>query len=56
MIVGMVSYVIFNYNYPRPLGMHAIVASLVLSLIAFVVVSKFTKEPAREIIETFWGV
>lgn len=56
MIVGMVSYVVFNYNYPRPLGMHAIVASLILSLIAFVVVSKFTKEPSKDIIETFWGI
>ncbi len=56
MLVGMVSYVIFNYNYPRPLGMHAIVASLILSLVAFVIVSKATKEPSKEIIETFWGI
>jgi len=56
MLVGMVSYVIFNYNYPRPLGMHAIVSSLILSLVAFVIVSKVTKEPSKEIIETFWGI
>lgn len=56
MLVGIGSYVVFNYFLPRPFGMHAIVTSLVLSLVAFIIVSKVTKEPSKEIIETFWGI
>jgi sodium/pantothenate symporter len=56
MLVGIGSYVIFNYFLPRPLLMHPIVSSLLLSLVAFVIVSKMTKEPSEEIIQTFWGI
>lgn len=56
MIVGIVSYIVFNYYLPRPFGMHAIVTSLVLSLVAFIIVAKATKEPSKEIIKTFWGI
>ncbi|KAF5053093.1 Sodium/pantothenate symporter [anaerobic digester metagenome] len=56
MLVGIGSYVIFNYFLPRPLLMHPIVSSLLLSLVAFVIVSKITKKPSKEIIQTFWGI
>ncbi len=56
MIVGIGSYIMFNYFLPRPLAMHPIVASLILSLVAFIIVSKNTKEPSKEIIQTFWGI
>ena len=56
MIGGIGSYIYFNYLLPRPLAMHPIVASLAISLAAFVIVSKMTKEPSKEIIQTFWGV
>lgn len=56
MLVGIGSYVVFNYFLPRPLGMHPIVTSLILSLLIFIVVSKSTKKPPKEIIETFWGI
>ena len=56
MIAGIGSYVMFNYFLPRPLAMHPIVASLTISLVAFIIVSKLTKEPSKEIIETFWGI
>lgn len=56
MVAGIGSYIYFNYLLPRPLAMHPIVASLAISLAAFVIVSKMTKEPSKEIIQTFWGV
>lgn len=56
MIVGIGSYIVFNYFLPRPFGMHAIVTALLLSLIAFIIVSKNTKEPSKEIIQLFWGL
>lgn len=56
MVVGIGSYVFFNYLMPRPLGLHAIVPSLVLSLVAFIIVSNVTERPSDEIIELFWGI
>jgi len=56
MIVGIGTYMAFSYVWPRPLGMHTIALPLVLALVAFVVVSKLTKDPSDEIIEAFWGV
>ncbi len=56
MFVGIGTYIYFNYFMPRPLGLHAIVPSLVLSLVAFIIVSNITKKPSEEIIEEFWGV
>ncbi|MCF6463150.1 sodium/pantothenate symporter [Clostridium sp. Cult1] len=56
MIVGIGSYILFSYKWPRPLGMHTIVLPLILSLIAFIIVSNITEEPSQEIIEIFWGV
>ncbi|CCQ95134.1 pantothenate:sodium symporter [[Clostridium] ultunense Esp] len=56
MVVGIASYIIFSYKWPRPLGMHTIVLPLILSFIAFVIVSNITEEPSQEIIETFWGI
>lgn len=56
MIVGIGSYIIFDYLWPRPFGMHGIVLSLVLSLISFILVSSITKRPSDKIIELFWGL
>ncbi len=56
MVVGIGTYVYFNYFLPRPLGLHAIVPSLFLSLLAFLIVSEFTKRPSDETIELFWGL
>jgi sodium/pantothenate symporter len=56
MIVGIGTYIAFSYVWPRPLGMHTIALPLLLALIAFIVVSKVTKDPSDEIIEAFWGV
>lgn len=56
MIVGIGTYIYFNYRLPRPLGLHAIVPSLVLSLVAFIVVSKITRPPSKQTIQTFWGL
>lgn len=56
MIAGIGSYLIFNYFLPRPLDLHPIVPALVLSLVAFIVVSKVTKGPSEKIIQTFWGL
>lgn len=56
MFVGIGSYIYFDYFLPRPLGLHAIVPALTLSLIAFVIVSNFTERPSDEVIELFWGI
>ena len=55
-ISGIGTYILFSYVWVRPLGMHTIVLPLIISLICFVVVSKLTKPPTNETIETFWGV
>lgn len=55
-ISGIGTYILFSYVWVRPLGMHTIVLPLIISLICFVVVSKLTKPPTDETIETFWGV
>lgn len=56
MITGIGSYIAFNYLWERPLGMHPIVLSLAISLLAFILVSNFTKRPSDETIELFWGI
>lgn len=56
MIVGIGSYVVSNYMWARPFGMHGIVLSLLLSLVSFVIVSSLTKKPSDETIELFWGI
>lgn len=56
MITGIGSYIGFNYLWERPFGMHPIVLSLVISLLAFVIVANFTKRPTDETIELFWGI
>ena len=54
MVSGIGTYLYFNYYLPRPLGLHPIVPSLVLSLVAFVVVAKMTKKPSEKVIRLFW--
>jgi sodium/pantothenate symporter len=55
-ISGIGTYILFSYIWPRPFGMHTIVVPLLISLVSFVVISKITKPPTEETIETFWGV
>jgi len=47
-ITGIVSYILFEAFYPRPLGMHSVVTAVLLSLIAYVVVSLSTQNKSRE--------
>lgn len=56
MVMGIGTYVCFNYFLPRPLGLHPIAPALVLSLFAFLIVSSLTKAPSKKTIQTFWGV
>lgn len=55
-VSGISTYILFSYVWPRPFGMHTIVLPLLISLISFIIVSKITKPPTDETIETFWGV
>lgn len=56
MIIGISSYIVFNYFIPRPFGLHPIVPALVLSLLGFIIVSYFTERPSEDTIELFWGI
>ncbi len=56
MIVGIGSFIIFHYFLKRPLMMHPIVMSLLISLAVFVVVSKLTKRPSDKVLRIFWGL
>ena len=56
MAAGIGTYLYFNYFMPRPIGMHPIVPSLALSLLAFVVVAKLTRKPSEKVIRLFWGL
>ncbi|MGX4600450.1 sodium/pantothenate symporter [Faecalimicrobium sp. JNUCC 81] len=55
-ISGIGSYILFSYLWPRPFGTHTIVFPLLISLVLFIIVSKFTKAPDDEVIEMFWGI
>ncbi len=55
-VTGIGTYILFSYVWPRPLGMHTIVLPLIISLISFVIISKLTKPPTKETVETFWGI
>lgn len=52
---GVLSFVWFTAKMPRPLGLHPIVPTLVISFAAFVVVSLATPAPKLETIKKFWG-
>ncbi len=56
MLVGIGSFIVFHYVLKRPLMMHPIVMSLVLSLVAFLVVSRLTKRPSDKVLQLFWGL
>ncbi|RDW21099.1 sodium/panthothenate symporter [Oceanobacillus arenosus] len=43
-IVGIVFYIIFETYYPQPFGMHSVVSSILLALIAYVSVSLITQK------------
>lgn len=48
MLVGMLSYILFQTYYPDPFGMHAVVSSIFLSLLAYVSLSLGTKKKINE--------
>src|SRR5690625_1603680 len=50
MLTGIISYVIFEQWWPQPLGMHSVVSSLFLSLLAYVLFSLMIKD-SRQIPE-----
>lgn len=56
MIAGIAVYMFCNYFWPRPLGMHPIAISVVLSLIAFVGVTLVTEKPSDKLVAKFWGI
>ncbi|UOQ86696.1 sodium/pantothenate symporter [Gracilibacillus salinarum] len=43
-ITGMISYIAFQAFYPQPFGMHSVVSSIILSLIAYVLASYSVKD------------
>lgn len=45
-----------NLQAGRPLGMHAIVAPLLIALAAFLLFTYLTKKPPQRIIQKFWGI
>ncbi|GAA0307063.1 sodium/pantothenate symporter [Gracilibacillus halotolerans] len=51
MFTGITSYVIFEQWWQQPFGMHSVVSSLFLSLIAYVLFSLMTKDRQRPYIE-----
>jgi len=55
-IVGVGTYILFSIVWARPFGTHTIVLPVALSLVVFVIVSKLTKKPSDQIIQTFWGI
>lgn len=56
MASGIGIYMLCNYYWSRPLGMHPIALSVALSFVIFVVVSKLTKRPSKSVLQTFWGL
>ncbi|MFD1065136.1 sodium/pantothenate symporter [Oceanobacillus locisalsi] len=46
MLTGVISYIIFETSYPQPFGMHSVVTSMVLALVAYVAGSLFIKKDA----------
>ena len=56
MVAGIGTYLYFNYYMARPLALHPIVPSLLLSLAAFIVVAKLTKKPSEKVVKLFWGL
>lgn len=55
-ISGIGTYVLFSKIWVKPFGTHTIVLPLLISLVMFIIVSKLTKAPDDDVIETFWGV
>ena len=45
-----------NLQAGRPLGMHAVVAPILISLAAFILFTYLTPRPSSAIIRKFWGV
>jgi len=48
MIVGLISYIIINEQWPNLLGMHTVTLPIVFSLITYVVISIFTHHKVNQ--------
>ncbi|MEQ6390803.1 sodium/pantothenate symporter [Bacillaceae bacterium S4-13-58] len=59
-IVGVSSYILLSTFFTNPLGMHAVVIPVMLSLLGYVLASLFTQKRTamlqKEIIENLWSV
>jgi len=55
MIVGIGGFILMSKFWPRPMGFHQILPTLILALIVFIVVSYITPKPSTEILKKFWG-
>ena len=55
MVSGCAAYLYCHYFWVRPFGTHTIILPLLISLIAFIAVSKLTPKPKEAIIQKFWG-
>jgi sodium/pantothenate symporter len=54
MVVGLVSFLLLSNYVGRLWGMHVIVPSLLIALVAFVVVANLTPPPPQEAIRRIW--
>lgn len=54
-VSGVLAFVWFSAFVPRPLGLHPIVPTLLISLGSFLLVTALTQEPKCETIKKFWG-
>lgn len=52
---GLITYFLMVSFVKRFYGMHVIVPTLVIALVAFVLVSLATKGPDTNILQLFWG-
>jgi len=55
MIVGIGGFILMSKFWPRPMGFHQILPTLILALIVFIVVSYITPKPSTQILKKFWG-
>lgn len=54
-VFGIGSFFIFTIYKIKPLGMHQIVPTLIVALLAFIIGSVFGKETDKKTLELFWG-
>lgn len=55
MYSGLFSYIILDYFFKTPFGMHTIVSATAISIVMMIIVSYLTPQPSGEVIQKFWG-